>query len=312
MPPSSSVPMNASVSSDLSDSSSASFSPLQVDLARRIGQQIVNGELQPGQHLSENALADTFQVSRTPVRKALQLIAEHGLADFRAREGVFVTQTPPAAVPSFGETITGDELRRRLLDDYTHGRLPAAWTEKDVLERYGASRAVLTKALVRLASDGLIEKRKGHGWRFLPAFNTPDTMAESYRFRLILECAAIREPGFKVDAAQLARVRDAHQRLVDRRGNPPDATELFALNAEFHEMIARFSGNRFIVQAMQQQNQMRRLDEYVAHFKGPWHVVSCTEHLQIIDALEKGDFEWAAALMQRHLTQARSRTPGAT
>ncbi|MEW6339504.1 MAG: GntR family transcriptional regulator [Paraburkholderia sp.] len=292
-----------------STADASNFSPLQVDLARRISQRIVNGELQPGQHLSENALADEFQVSRTPVRKALQLIAGHGLADFRAQEGVFVTQTPPQSVPRFGDNITSDELCRQMLDDYAHERLPIAWTEKDLLERYGASRSVLTKALVQLASDSLIEKRKGHGWRFLPSMNTPDAMSESYRFRMIIECGAIREPGFRVDPVQLARLREAHQRLIDHPNEPLGAAELFALNAEFHEMIARFSGNRFILQAVQQQNQMRRLDEHVAHLRGPWHVVSCTEHLQIIDALEKGDFDWAAALMQRHLTQARTRSP---
>jgi DNA-binding GntR family transcriptional regulator len=288
-----------------------SFSPLQVDLARRISQQIVNGELQPGQHLSENALADEFQVSRTPVRKALQLIAEHGLADFRAQEGAFVAQTPPQSVPRFGKNITSDELSRQMLDDFAHERLAVAWTEKDVLARYGASRSVLTKTLVQLASDSLIEKRKGHGWHFLPSMNTPDAMSDSYRFRMILECGAIREPGFLVDRAQLARSRKAHQDLVDQPNAPPTAAELFTLNAEFHEMIARFSGNRFILQAVQQQNQMRRLDEHVAHFKGPWHVVSCSEHLQIIDALEKGDVDWAVALMQRHLTQAHARSPQA-
>lgn len=287
----------------------SSFSPLQVDLAHRICQQIVSGELQPGQHLSENTLADVFQVSRTPVRRALQLVTEHGLADFRAQEGTFVTQRPPAHVPDFGEAITSDELCRRILDDYTHERLAGAWTEKDALVRYSVSRAVLAKALVRLASEGLIEKRKGHGWRFLLVASTPETIAESYRFRIILECAGIREPGFRVDAAQLTRSRDAHQRLVDRPNDPPPAAELFAMNAEFHEMLARFSGNRFILQAVQQQNHIRRLDDHVARFHGSWHVVSCAEHLQIMDALEKGDIEWAAALMQRHLAQAHSRSP---
>jgi DNA-binding GntR family transcriptional regulator len=285
------------------------ISPLTVDLARRLSRQIVTGELAPAQHLSELALAGQFEVSRTPVRKALQLMAEHGFVEFRPQEGAFVAQTPPAKVPGFSENLTNDELYQEMLKDFEEKTLGEAWTEKDVLERYGTSRSVLTKALVRLASDGLIEKRKGHGWQFLPSLDNAESVEQSYRFRLILECSAIREPDFRVDETQLERSRQAHQQLIDNAGQPPSATEFFALNSDFHEMIGRFSGNRFIVQAIQQQNQLRRIGEHVSYIRGPWHVVSCTEHLRIIEALQKGDIEWAAALMHRHLTQARSRTP---
>jgi len=306
---SSSPPRTSSSASPRPSSRTTGISPLNVDLARRLSQQIVAGERAPGQHLSELALAAQFQVSRTPIRKALQLMAEHRFVEFRAQEGAFVSLTPPAKVPAFSESLTSDELYRQMLTDFEQKTLGETWTEKDVLERYGASRSVLTKALVHLASDGLIEKRKGHGWQFLPSLNEAEAMTESYRFRLILECSAIREPGFRIDEARLERVRLAHQRLVDHADAPPSAAEFFALNCDFHEMIASFSGNRFILQSIQQQNQLRRVDEHAAYMRGPWHVVSCTEHLSIIEALQKGDLEWAAALMQRHLSQALVRTP---
>ena len=283
-------------------------SPLQIDLARRLAQQIVSGERLPGHHLSENSLADEFQVSRTPVRKALQLLAEHGLAEFRAQEGTFVSAAPPKVAPDIGGGITSDELRHRLLDDYAHGNLPSAWKESELLERYATPRSVLNKALVSLASDGLIEKRKGHGWHFLQPVSQPGSTEEGYRFRIILECGAIRDAGFRVDMAELARLREAHQRLLAHTHAQPNAAELFALGTDFHETIASFANNRFVLQAIQQQNQMRRLSEHLSHFNGPWHVPSCAEHLEIIDALEQSDTEWAAALMRRHLMASLTRS----
>ncbi|WP_420213038.1 GntR family transcriptional regulator [Burkholderia aenigmatica] len=284
------------------------FSQLQIDLARRLAQQIVNGELQAGHHLSENWLAAEFEVSRTPVRRALQLLVEHGFVESRSQEGAFVTDTPPQVVPSMGSTITADELSHRILDDYAQGRLPSSWTVTEVLERYDAPRSVLHKALVNLASDGLVEKRKGHGWRFLQPVGEPGSIEESYRFRIILECGAIRDQSFRVDLNELKRLRDAHTKLLAQTAHAPNAAELFALGADFHETIARFSNNRFIFQTIQQQNQLRQLNEHLSHFSGPWHVPSCLEHLEIIEAFEQQDFEWAAALMRRHLLQALTRS----
>jgi DNA-binding GntR family transcriptional regulator len=53
--------------------------------------RIINGELAPGESLSEIALAETFGVSRTPVREALKQLQTEGLVEIRPRVGTFVT-----------------------------------------------------------------------------------------------------------------------------------------------------------------------------------------------------------------------------
>ncbi len=76
------------------------------------------------------------------------------------------------------------------------------------------------------------------------------------------------------------------------------------MNADFHNMLASFSGNRFFIEAMKQQNNMRRLAEY-SYLKDSSHIPeSCEQHLAIIEALQRGDNEWAANLMRQHLKQA--------
>jgi DNA-binding GntR family transcriptional regulator len=166
---------------------------------------------------------------------------------------------------------------------------------------------LLAKALVRMAGDGLVEKRDGHGWRFLPSLGTAEAISESYRFRLAIECAGLLEPTFRAIPEAVARTRAAHERFLRLPAERQTVSEYLQLNAGFHEMLARFSGNRFILQATQQQNQLRRLDEHAAFFKHTRMPESCREHLQIIDAVERGDQEWAAALMRHHLTMAGRR-----
>jgi DNA-binding GntR family transcriptional regulator len=53
--------------------------------------RIISGELAAGVNLSEVALAESFGVSRTPVREALKRMQSEGLVTNRPRVGTFVT-----------------------------------------------------------------------------------------------------------------------------------------------------------------------------------------------------------------------------
>ena len=284
------------------------LTPLQLDLAERIGREIINGELTAGQHLTEEWLGARFEVSRTPVRAALKLLSEFDMIQYRPNSGYFVREgAAGASLPDFSGTgITGDVLYRMLIEDRARKQLPDAITDKELMSRYPVSRSLMNKTLVKMSADGLIEKRKGQGWRFTPSLETPEALKESYRFRLLIECGGLLEPTFHADPVQLQRSIETHERMISLTTESLSPSEFFSLNASFHEMIARFSGNRFILQAMQQQNQLRRLEEHEAYYRLARLQNSCNEHLQILRAIEKNDLEWASALMRRHITSALS------
>lgn len=52
--------------------------------------QIVHGQLKPGQWISENEIARQLEVSRSPVREALRLLAQEGLVEILPRRGTVV------------------------------------------------------------------------------------------------------------------------------------------------------------------------------------------------------------------------------
>jgi DNA-binding GntR family transcriptional regulator len=56
----------------------------------------LNGRLTPGQHLLEEELAETLQVSRGPVRQALSQLEHEGLVIVRRNRGAFVARLSPA------------------------------------------------------------------------------------------------------------------------------------------------------------------------------------------------------------------------
>jgi DNA-binding GntR family transcriptional regulator len=59
-------------------------------LRDQLEQEIVTGELRPGERLDEQGLAARFGVSRTPIREALMQLASAGLVELQSRRGAFV------------------------------------------------------------------------------------------------------------------------------------------------------------------------------------------------------------------------------
>lgn len=81
-------------------------------------ESIIEGDLPPGERLSESDLADQFGVSRNPVREALTLLAQAGWVDLRPRQGAVVH------TPTHKEIEDFFQVRRALEEEST--RLAAA------------------------------------------------------------------------------------------------------------------------------------------------------------------------------------------
>jgi DNA-binding GntR family transcriptional regulator len=62
------------------------------DVAERLRDAILHGELEPGQHLREEELGERLQVSRGPVRDAFVLLERQGLVTSSRHRGVSVVE----------------------------------------------------------------------------------------------------------------------------------------------------------------------------------------------------------------------------
>lgn len=282
-------------------------------LANQILDFVREARLPRGGHLREQQLGDLFGVSRTPVRRALDLLAERGVVEARRNQGFFLLhpyetlQRIEIEVPS----STDQRLYEQLVNDRIAGIIPESLTQSEIERRYDVDRVVMLRTLTRLAEDGLIERNEGRGWTFCSTLDTAVSLQASYAFRQILEPSAFLLPTFRADPGALERVRRQHLHLVSH----PDlasvgARHLFATDAAFHELFAEFSGNVFILRAVQQQNRLRRLLEFSGY--GDRHRVRewCREHLAVVDAVRDGDLAAAAEAMRRHLSGAHDAAPG--
>jgi DNA-binding GntR family transcriptional regulator len=283
----------------------------------RLQQEVADGILRalradgvaPGTHLTESALAARLRVSRTPVRAALDRLAAEGIVARRPNRGVALLVAPPA--PPGGDPGPGDGADQveaamvRVARDRETGELPDEISEAELMRRYALGRADVQRVLARFADLGMVARRPGYGWEFVPSVLDAAVREESYRFRLIVEPAALLEPGFVLDPVFVADMRRRHQAVLAGPWDPAAAVRFFEMNAAFHEGLAAASGNRFLLASARRQNQMRRLSNYRWGYGTARVAVSCREHLEILDRLERGDREVAAVLMRRHLAGAR-------
>ncbi|HFD7767342.1 TPA: GntR family transcriptional regulator [Klebsiella variicola] len=279
--------------------------------SRRIARQILDliseARFDPGHHLREQHLADALGVSRTPVRAGLKELTRMGAVEARPNQGFFLLKRSNELDQlEIEQSKSNDQkLYEQLVHDRIAGILPESFTQTEISQRYDVDRGVLTRTLVKLSEDGLIARNAGHGWRFLQTLNSDIALRNSYGFRLMIEPMALLTPNLHVDRQMVKRLRARHLRLITH----PDITqvpakEIFETDAAFHELLAEASGNLFVLQAIQQQNRLRRLLEFGSYHNKRRVKEWCEEHVAIIDALRENKQEQAAELMRKHLQYA--------
>lgn len=276
-------------------------------LANRILDFVREARFLPGHHLREQQLSEMMGVSRTPVRAALNLLAEKGIVESRKNQGFFLKATAEelhfldVEVPATAD----QDLYSRIVEDRLSNALPETFTQTDIARRYDIDRMLLQKTLTHLVNDGLLARNSGRGWTFQPTLDTQIARHNSYDFRSTIEPAGLLLDTFRADNAALEKSRLQHLYVESH----PDISsinprQLFETDAQFHEMIAEFSGNVFFLQAIQQQNRLRRLLEFGGYTNRRRVREWCREHLKILAAIEAGDSKMAAELMKQHLATA--------
>jgi DNA-binding GntR family transcriptional regulator len=275
--------------------------PLHLELADRIARLIHDEALKAGARLNENRLAEQLGVSRTPVRAALEHLAAQGFVERKPNRGVELIAAPPLPAPATESNEDDDELVVRISHDRQRGHLADYVSEKDLMACYDLGRPTVKQALERLAELGVVERKLGYGWRFLADVWDYAARQESYRFRMVIEPAAIREPSFALPDGWYDDMKAQHERFLRAPWAEGSSVAFFEMNAAFHEGVAAASGNRFFVAAIQRQNRLRRLANYDWKHGRERVEVNCREHLEMLAHMHAGDTEWAALLMQRHL-----------
>jgi DNA-binding GntR family transcriptional regulator len=173
--------------------------------------QILSGQLQPGEPLSEYQLAKTFNVSRTPVREALARLNSAGLVRSVPQRGMFVSELGPSDVVEIMEIRERLEslVVRRVMDQELSDEQLITWEGETEQARQLIADGQLPEALAIGSSlhDQLIEVA---GNERLAAI-----LAQLSEQVWLLSMVGIRAPGRPEVANEEHRVLLAHMRDGD-------------------------------------------------------------------------------------------------
>ncbi|RVU35992.1 GntR family transcriptional regulator [Hwanghaeella grinnelliae] len=126
-------------------------SPSLAAMAKRLIQEAIwSGQLAPGAHLVETALAEQFQISRGPLREALKSLASEGLVEFHPGRGAFVVDPTP-------EQLQDMIIMRAVLGGMA-GRYVTAKADASVFERLEESLEKMRAAVDRNDEKGFFDE----------------------------------------------------------------------------------------------------------------------------------------------------------
>jgi len=282
-----------------------------VELAQKILDYASERGMAPGERLAEQALASHCNVSRTPVRKALQVLAERDLVTADA-DGGYVLSIDPMTVARLDDADEKDgdpEVYSAILRDLAAGRIGEAQTVVALQRRYDVSRQTVQNALQKLSEDNLAERGAGQQWLLKQFALGADAVAKSYEFRLATEPLALTLPDFRRDLPALTSLRQSMLILRSMSEADFDRRLFERTDFDFHMLVARGCGNPFMAEALVSHHRRRRSNTAAAHVNTYRLIQSNLEHIQILEQIERGLMELAADLMRVHIQLSQSQRP---
>ena len=172
--------------------------------------------------------------------------------------------------------------------------------EQQLAMLFDCSRTVVREALTRLAARGIVTVSARRGWYVIEP--SEDDAREAFEARRVIETGLIRslttvhKPALKRLKAHLAREKAA---LL---GSDVGARSF--LLGDFHVCLAECLGNTLLADTLRDFTARTTLIAML--YQSPHNAeASCEDHVQIVAALERGDFPAAEALMQQHIGTVR-------
>jgi DNA-binding FadR family transcriptional regulator len=220
--------------------------------------------------------------------------------------------------PARGSAWITAQLRQAIREGrYAHGeKLPA---ERQFAEAFGASRATIRTALIRLETERLVTRRLGAGT--FVNYENPGEAEDVAELTSPLELIDVRL-GVEPNMVQLA-VLNATGRDIERLANAiarmerssVDSESFTLWDREFHQLISEATRNPLMVWVYRQINAVRMHAQWAAmkdKVLTPARIADYNQqHAALFEAIRTRDVEAAVGIITDHLHFARRQLLGA-
>lgn len=189
-------------------------------------------------------------------------------------------------------------IEATLLSAIVEGRIKPGTklSENQLAEAFGVSRTLVREALSRLEARNIVLVKPRKGWFVVEP--SAEEAAEVYATRRIIEY------GFLVNAAPFsaAQIADLQVHLDEERRaiDEGDKARLTYLMGDFHVRILAQSGNATLVETM--RTLAARTNLISLRYQSEHNALaSHKDHVEIFEAIARGDMTAAARLSFEHL-----------
>jgi DNA-binding GntR family transcriptional regulator len=227
---------------------------LHDEVLRKLSVMILRGDLAPGSHVQEKALCDRLQISRTPLREALKVLASSGLVELRPNRGALIA---PLRATEMAETFDVLSILERRAGELAATRLRvkdirAIGGLHETMLGYGPIAHSENRLRVDLQIHRMIVEASGNGTlaavhatlaikveraRYLAAISPERVRRSMEEHAVILEAVRARDPARLAEAlyTHCLDTRDAVVAAVSahfaeaarpKQARPPQATQV--------------------------------------------------------------------------------------
>ena len=174
--------------------------------------------------------------------------------------------------------------------------------ETKIAKEIGTSRTPVREALHNLESEGLVESIPRVGYVVKPV--TEEEVEEICEIRATIEGLAARWAMEKAHE-RLVRELKGNLSISEERVSEGNAKAFVELDAQFHEIIARLSGSRRLLELAQmlRRHMLRYRIQSIYLVDNVMRAIN--GHKGILQAMEKGDVEEVCKAIRYHLEQSR-------
>jgi DNA-binding GntR family transcriptional regulator len=177
---------------------------LHEQVTQRLRQMLVENRIAPGAKLNERELAEVLQVSRTPLREAIKMLAAEGLVELLPNRGAIAVSLTEADVLNTFEVMAGlegmsGELAAQRITDAELAEIKAmqfemlaAYTRRD-LSNYYRINAQIHNAINAAAKNPVLTA----------TYNQVNARLQALRFRS------------NQDGAKWKRAVNEHEKMID-------------------------------------------------------------------------------------------------
>jgi DNA-binding GntR family transcriptional regulator len=178
-------------------------------------------------------------------------------------------------------------------------------TEHAIARAAGVSRTPVREALRRLHAEGLVEFAPNQG-AVVAAWTDADS-DEIFDLRALLESYGAQRAAVRATPLQVAELRALAERQLQlsQRDAGRHVEDIGDLNCQFHRKLQEASGSARLGKALSPLIETPPILKAMSQYTVEDLARSAVQHLEIVQAIEARDGQWAASVMRAHILAAR-------